>query len=208
MPGSAWGLAAGVTCGRGVGCDRGDRLGLGVAMEFAVSVRLALRVIAVVVAGGLVIPVRARLGMTLGVVVGLEVAVSVGVGTSAGSQFCMRSLASPLFFRYTIPTRGGECASAWLAAQSRIAATIADGEPTNGRKYTMPVDLFIPPALGRILYDVSIHPRMGPQSYLVGGPTLLMGPRRGRDDLEESALPMSLAQFSCTHCRQSRLSPC
>ena len=32
MPGGAWGLAAGVTRGRGVERNRGDRLGVGVAV--------------------------------------------------------------------------------------------------------------------------------------------------------------------------------
>src|SRR5437762_12209673 len=48
--------------------------------------------------------------------------------------------------RYIIPIIGAACvwASAWLEAQSRIAATTAEKEPTSGRKHMRAIGLFIP----------------------------------------------------------------
>lgn len=159
MPGGAWGLAAGVTRGRGVGRNRGDRLGVGVAVALAVAVGVALGVIGAV-AVGVAVAVGIGPGVTLGLVVGVEFA--VGVGTSAGSlnQLCIGSPTPSLFSRYITPMPGGACASAWLEPHSRIAATIAERGQTSGRKYTMPVDLFIPCPWKNVIIILFLHSRI------------------------------------------------
>src|SRR5438552_879242 len=67
---------------------------------------------------------------------------------NAGSvdQSCTGSPSESAFSRYIIPIIGGacDCASAWLEAQSRIAATVAERKPTNGCKHMTAIGLFIP----------------------------------------------------------------
>src|SRR5437667_12763460 len=67
------------------------------------------------------------------------------VGAGSLDQSCIGSPSESAFSRYIIPIIGGacDCASAWLEAQSRIAATRADRELTGGRKYGAPIILSI-----------------------------------------------------------------
>src|SRR5437773_3831000 len=67
---------------------------------------------------------------------------------NAGSvdQSCTGSPSESAYSRYIIPIIGGacDCASAWLAEKSRIAATTAERKPTSGRKHLRAIGLFIP----------------------------------------------------------------
>src|SRR5438876_5391205 len=67
---------------------------------------------------------------------------------NAGSvdQSCIGSPSESAFSRYIIPIIGApcDCASAWLEAQSPIAAIIAEREPRSGRKNILPIRLLIP----------------------------------------------------------------